>query len=165
MTIQPFLDAPFIIQLHMLFAIPAILAAPIALWRSRRDQWHRLVGYVWVIGIAGLALTGLMIPSAGLAVIGHMGPIHLFSVMALWGILDGIRHARARRVRAHRQAMESTCFGALGLAGLFTFIPGRRMNQIVFGEPSQMGWIIVAAGAAALATLWWWQRRGPARFA
>lgn len=162
MTVRPFLDASFIMQLHMLCALPALLAAPVALWRRRRDRWHKRAGYARVTGIVGLSLTGLLIPSGQLALVGHLGPIHLFSAIALVGVFDGVRHARARRFVEHRLALEATCFGALGLAGLFSFVPGRRMNEIVLDAPSQMGWIVVGCGFVVLAALWWRQRRGPA---
>jgi uncharacterized membrane protein len=41
--------------------------------------------------------------------------------------------ARPRPVRGHRRIMIFIFSGALVVAGLFTFIPGRIMHSVVFG--------------------------------
>jgi uncharacterized membrane protein len=43
-------------------------------------------------------------------------------------------HARRHNVSGHRKAMTSIFFGALIVAGLFTFLPGRIMHAVVFGQ-------------------------------
>ena len=45
-----------------------------------------------------------------------------------------VLHARRHNVSAHRKAMISIFFGALVVAGLFTFLPGRIMHAVVFGH-------------------------------
>lgn len=125
MTLSPLLEASLIIQLHFLSALPALIVAPCSIWGRTSRRMHKVLGYTWVSAMAVLASTGLFIPSHTLAVVGHFGPIHLFSVSALWGITRGVWFARQRRIDDHRQAMRWTWFGAMGLAGLFTFIPGR----------------------------------------
>jgi uncharacterized membrane protein len=43
-------------------------------------------------------------------------------------------HARRHAVARHRKAMISIFLGALVIAGLFTFLPGRIMHAIAFGS-------------------------------
>ena len=51
-------------------------------------------------------------------------------------------------------------FGALSLAGLFTLMPGRRLNAaLLAGEPA-LGWVAIAAGAGLVAVLWFGPSRG-----
>jgi uncharacterized membrane protein len=42
-------------------------------------------------------------------------------------------HARGHRVTQHRNAMIAMFAGALLIAGLFTFVPGRIMYAVAFG--------------------------------
>ena len=44
-----------------------------------------------------------------------------------------IVEARRGNYTAHRQFMVGTYVGGIVLAGLFTFVPGRIMNQVVLG--------------------------------
>jgi uncharacterized membrane protein len=43
-------------------------------------------------------------------------------------------HARRHEVAQHRRAMISMLAGALLIAGLFTFFPGRIMYRVMFGS-------------------------------
>jgi len=44
-----------------------------------------------------------------------------------------VLHARGHRVAKHRNAMIAIFTGALVLAGIFTFLPGRIMHAVAFG--------------------------------
>ena len=154
MTLTPLLDAALIVQIHVAFAIPALLIGPFAIFMRTSWRAHKIVGYCWVVAMAGLSITALFIPSHSLAVVGHLGPIHLFSVFGLWGITNGIWLATQGRIAEHRMALKWTWFGAMGAASLANFIPGRTINQMVFGEPSAAGWGVIALGAVALVSLW-----------
>lgn len=153
MRFDPLFTAPLPIQVHMAFAVIALLLGPVALFRNRRDRLHRITGYIWAIGIAGLALTGLVIKS-DFAVIGRFGPIHLFSLLALWGLYEGITQARQGNYRAHQKTMTSLWFAAIGITGLLTLLPGRTLNRTVFGEPSAWSLPVIALGFAGLFWLW-----------
>lgn len=152
---DPILGSSTVIQIHILAALTALALTPVQLLRRRRDRWHRRAGYAWVASMALLAVTGLFIPSFGLAVVGHMGPIHLLSLYVLWGLVQSIRAARAGRIEEHRAHMRGMTFGALGVAGLFTLVPGRTLNAVLFPGLPELGWAAVALGLALLALLAW----------
>ncbi len=159
MSLAPFYAAPPVIQFHIIAALLGLVIGPFVLFRLRRDRLHKMLGYTWIMAIIAVSVSGLMIESS-IAVIGHLGPIHLFSVFSLCGLGEGLWHIKRGNIAKHRASMQSVWFGAMGLAGLFTFLPGRTMNQIVFGGPSDAGWIIIAVGVAALAWGWrGWLRR------
>ena len=42
-------------------------------------------------------------------------------------------HARRHAIERHRRAMLRLFVGALVIAGVFTFLPGRIMHAVVFG--------------------------------
>jgi uncharacterized membrane protein len=48
-------------------------------------------------------------------------------VLAVW-------YARRHKVRGHKITMISIFCGALVIAGLFTFVPGRIMHTVFFGH-------------------------------
>lgn len=149
MTFDPLAAAGFAIQIHVAFALVALLLGPVALFRRRRDRIHKIVGYVWIVGLIGLALSGLFIESE-IAVFGHFGPIHLLCPYALWGVGSGLYWIRKGDRARHRAAMRSVWFGAVGVAGLFTLMPGRILNRMLFGEPSLLGLALIAGGAVGL---------------
>lgn len=152
--LDPILNAPSEIQTHVAFALVALMLGPFALFRQRRDQIHKITGYIWIIAMVGLSVSGLFIHSE-IAVIAHFGPIHLLSLYALWGVSEGLYHVRRRNIPKHRASMQAVWFGAMGIAGLLTFLPGRILNRILFGAPSELGYGIIAAGLIGL----WFLRR------
>jgi uncharacterized membrane protein len=160
MTPDPILSAPLAVQLHLAAALPAVLLGPVVLFRNSRDRLHKVLGYIWIAAIVALSVTGLVIPSE-FPLIGPFGPIHLFSLFALRGVGEGWFHIRRGDVAGHLAAMQSVWFGAVGLAGLFTLMPGRTLNRALFGEPSAAGFLAMAIGGAILALLWRRRLRWP----
>ena len=70
----------------------------------------------------------------GYRIIGPFSPIHFLSIFTLVMLPLAVLHARRHRVERHRNAMISIFVGALVIAGLFTFWPGRIMHAVVFGN-------------------------------
>ena len=158
MTLDPILNAPVEILIHLVFAAVAIVIGPFALFRTRRDRVHKVLGYIWLSAMTGLAISGLFIHSE-FPLIWYFGPIHLFSFLALWGVFDGIRLARQGNIAAHQATMKSLWYGAIGVSVLLTFWPGRTLNRVLFGEPSFAGFAVIAVGLVALLALYLHQRR------
>lgn len=158
MTIDPILSAPALVQLHLAAAAVAVLAGPVALYRRRRDAVHRVVGHAWVAGMLVLAISGLFIRT--LAVIGPFGPIHLLSVFTLFALWRGVMLIRAGRIGEHGRWMKRFYWSAVWGAGLFTILPGRTLNEVLFGtDPHRGPWVIAAAaGGAVLVAVWRWAR-------
>ncbi|GGL50869.1 DUF2306 domain-containing protein [Wenxinia marina] len=150
MSLDPILTAPAAVQVHVAFALAAMALGPVVLLRRHRDGLHRALGRVWVGAMAGTALTSFLILEIRL--IGPLSPIHLLSAWTLWGLWEAVRAARARDIARHRAGMRSLYVGAMGIAGLFTLLPGRRMHAALFGDAG-MGAFLLAALALALALL------------
>jgi len=130
MTLTPFLIADPIIQVHAGTAILALLLGPFVIWRKRRDMAHRIMGRIWIVTMIVVASTSWFISS--FAWIGPFGPVHIFAVMTYWSLYSSIRHLMAGRFAAHGAEMRSLYIYALGIAGAFTFLPGRTMHAMVF---------------------------------
>jgi uncharacterized membrane protein len=92
---------------------------------------HRTIGFIWVTRMVVVSLSSFWIHQ--LQIWGIWSPIHLLSnftlVMLPLGVWAAYRHAVDRR----RRTMTGLFLGALVIAGLFTFVPGRIMHKVVFG--------------------------------
>jgi hypothetical protein len=55
--------------------------------------------------------------------------------------------------------MRGLYWQALGIAGLFTLMPGRAINRALFPATPDAGWIVIAAGGAGLLAVWLRGRR------
>ncbi len=146
MTLQPYLQSDLIVQLHVICAVIALAIGPFALWRKRRDRLHKVLGYVWVSGMGGAALLALAIPSNVFAF--WLGPIHLFSAYALWGIYVSMRAIFQRNIKLHKQVMEAMYVRGLCLAGAFNFLPGRATQEALIPNAPEIGFVIIAAVCA-----------------
>jgi uncharacterized membrane protein len=155
MSLDPLLSAPFPIQIHALAAIAALLLGAIVLFRPKGTPVHKLMGRTWAALMLVVATSAFFINEIRL--VGPFSPIHLFSILTYAGLAQGIWHIRHGNVRAHRAAMLGTYFMALGLAGAFTLLPGRRMHDVLFG--AEAGWppSLVAIGVVltAVFVLYW----------
>lgn len=149
-TLAPLLAADLTVQIHAFAALGALVLGPVVLWRRRRDGWHRAGGYLWVALMAVAALSSFGIH--GIALVGPFGPIHLLSILTLGMLARGVRAALLRRIAEHQAVMRNLYVWALGVAGLFTLLPGRVMHRVVFGDETLPGFVVLAlvVGVAAL---------------
>lgn len=145
MNFQPLLDASPAIQIHAYAAIAAFLLGGFVLFRRKGDRLHRIGGRVWFGLMLTVALSSFFIHT--IRVWGAWSPIHLVSVGTLFSLGYGIWLIRRRIVIGHAVVMKATYIGALIVAGIFTFLPGRIMAEVFFGGPNPL------TGIAALAVL------------
>ena len=157
MSLSPLLSAPPAIQIHAFAAMAAFLIGAFVLWRRKGTALHRALGRIWVGLMLVVATSALFINEIRL--IGPFSPIHIFVVVTYLGLAGGLWAILiAHNIALHRAAMQSTYLGALLLAGAFTFLPGRRMHDVLFG--TQAGWLpsLLLIGTVLLTTGWLWRR-------
>ena len=134
MTLEPLLQAPLAVQVHVATIVPAFLLGTWLILISRKGaRRHRRVGYLYLTLMAITSIAALFIHE-----VNPTGPlgfswIHLFVPLTLFGIVGALRGAWTHNVRMHRGAMIGTYVGAILIAGAFTFVPGRIMHTVVFG--------------------------------
>jgi uncharacterized membrane protein len=92
---------------------------------------HRTLGWIWVALMAVVAISAFWIHQ--LRIVGPFSPIHLLSIYVPVMLVVGVLAARRHNVQRHRRTMIGLFAGALIIAGLFTFMPGRVMHAVVFG--------------------------------
>ena len=150
-------EASLAVQIHVAAAVIAVGLGPIAIWRRSRDLLHRVAGRVWVAAMLVVAGSSFLIHD--LSMIGPFSVIHILSLVTLVGLWRGIRAIRRGDVGTHQSAMRGLYLQALVLAGVFTFLPGRRMNALFFADASQFGFFLMAAVGVGLGWLIWREGR------
>jgi uncharacterized membrane protein len=131
MNLDPLLNAPFVLQLHVALACCAVLLAIPIFSMKRGTPLHKALGRLWVGSMALVALSSFFIFE--LRLIGPFSPIHLLSVYVLVQLYLSIRAVRRGDIRRHQQTMKSMSFWGLVVAGAFTFMPGRTMHTLLSG--------------------------------
>jgi uncharacterized membrane protein len=132
MSLAPLLDAAPPIPLHAFAAMAAFVLGSVQLAAPKGTLPHRTLGWIWVALMLTVALSSFWIHEIRL--LGPWSPIHLLSIATLVTLAVGVTAARRRNVRFHKRAMVMLFLGALVIAGLFTFVPGRIMHSVVFGQ-------------------------------
>ena len=131
MTLQPLLSASPAIQMHAFAAMTAFVLGLVQFARIKGDGPHRAFGYVWV---------GLMLLIAASSFWIHQinqwhgfSVIHLLSIWVILFVPVAVMYARRGNIRGHKRSMIGLFAGALIIAGIFTFVPGRIMHAVLFG--------------------------------
>jgi uncharacterized membrane protein len=132
MSFAPLLATAPYVQLHAFAAMAAFALGLVQLLAPKGTLPHRALGWVWVGLMALVCVTSFWIHD--LRVIGPWSPIHILSIVTLIALPLAVLHARRHRVEDHRRAMLKIFAGALVVAGLFTFWPGRVMHAVLFGS-------------------------------
>jgi uncharacterized membrane protein len=132
MNLAPLLNADPVIQIHAFAAIAAFALGVVQLAAPKGTMPHRIIGWIWVVLLTVIAVSSFWIHEIRL--IGPFSPIHLLSIFTLVMLPLAVLHARRHRVDRHRKAMIGIFVGALLVAGAFTFLPGRIMHAVAFGQ-------------------------------
>lgn len=124
---------PPAVAIHLVSAVAALLLGPLALLARKGSRPHRGLGYAWVTLMALAALSSLFIQGGRLPHLGGFSPLHLLTLLTLFGLYGGLRFAMRRDIVAHRWVMASTYVGGCLVAGGFALLPDRALGQLVWG--------------------------------
>ena len=116
----------------MTAVLVAIILTPLQLSLHRGGDAHRLIGKIWMAAMVVVALSSFFIST--IRWIGPFSPLHLLSVVALVSIFIAYRAARRGNWQTHAWTLASVVIFALVGAGIFTLLPGRIMNKVIFGN-------------------------------
>jgi len=132
MSLAPLLNAAPAIPLHAFAAMAAFALGIVQFAAPKGTLPHRTLGWIWVVLMATVAISSFWIHQIRL--VGPWSPIHFLSIFTLIVLPIAVWRARHHRVADHRRIMIFIFAGALVVAGLFTFVPGRVMHAVVFGQ-------------------------------
>ncbi len=112
------------IIVHLTTVVPAIPLGLLVFLGPKGTPAHRLLGMVWMVLMGVTALSTLFIRHIN---DGGFSFIHLFVPLTLVGLAQAITAARQGRIADHKRPLLNLYFGALLIAGLLSFLPGRLM--------------------------------------
>ncbi|MDG3040546.1 DUF2306 domain-containing protein [Roseicyclus marinus] len=164
MTATDLAALPLAVHLHLWPALCALVLGPFALYRRRRDIWHKASGYIWVGLMALTAASAFWIEAAILPIVLGFGLIHALSGLVLYGLWRGVSAARAGDVAAHSGWMRALYWQALIVAGSFTLLPGRTLNALLFPDRPILG-VIAILGIGSVLVLRFFRLRSVRRAA
>ena len=148
MTFDPILNAPFYLQLHAATALIALVLGPIVLYRKSRDIWHKVIGYVWMLGMVTTAITSFWIRE--IMADGSMSPVHIFALMNLGTVVYSIASIRRGNIVAHKRSLNNLYYyGAWG-PFIVNFMPNRTIPTMLFDGGT---WLTFGAAAAMIISL------------
>jgi uncharacterized membrane protein len=134
LSLAPLLNASPVIQLHAVAAMGALVLGLLQFASPKGTLPHRALGWIWVALMGTVAISSFWIHGKQIQLGGPWSPIHLLSIFSLIMLPLGVWYAHRHRVTGHRITMISIFIGGLVIAGLFTFVPGRVMHAVAFGQ-------------------------------
>ena len=130
MTLEPLTSAPRAIQIHTVAATLAFVLGLAQFSLPKGVILHRIMGWIWVMAMASVAASSFWINH--IKTWGDWSPIHLLSIFALVMLPLGVVYARRGKISGHRRTMTGIFLGALVVAGILTFAPGRIMYRMFY---------------------------------
>lgn len=80
------------------------------------------------------AMVTLFMPAqVGPRVLNHFGWIHSFSFLTIYTVPSAYVAIKKGNIKSHKRKMILLYFGAIVIAGGFTFTPGRYLYEVFFG--------------------------------
>jgi len=130
-------DAPWLVLLHLATVLPAAVLGGYLLCARKGGARHRALGKVYLALMAAAALSTLALP----AFVGptlrlgplRLGHLHLFVPLTLHGVWKAFHTIKKGDIHGHKWAMISLYSGALVIAGVLSFAPGRLMHRLWLG--------------------------------
>ena len=119
------------IPLHALAAMAAIILGGVQLSLKKGGRVHKHLGRLWVGLMLVVCVSSFFIHE--LKLWGAYSPIHFLSLWTIFSVGLAVYFVRAGNIRRHKQVMIAIYVCALILTGFFTLLPGRVMNQVLFG--------------------------------
>lgn len=128
MSLEPLLTAPWHIQVHAFSAMAAVVLGGVQFAAPKGTIPHRTLGYIWVIFMAVAALTAVFIREIN---DGGFSWIHILIPITLLGVAGLVAHARRGLSDKHRRSALVLFLAALLIPGVFSFMPGRIMFEVI----------------------------------
>lgn len=119
-----------VLQMHIASAMTALVIGAILLAGVKGNRLHRTLGWGWALAMATVAISSLFIREIN---DGAFSWIHLFTGWTIIILPMALHAARRHDVATHRGRMTGLFMGALLIAGLFTFMPGRLLWHVFLG--------------------------------
>lgn len=128
------LNYDILMYLHLVTVVPCFVIGTVLLLINKGTKTHRISGRVYMILMLITATVTLFMPAdVGPRIFNHFGWIHSFSFLTIYTVPTAYFAIKKGNVKAHKRKMILLYFGALVIAGGFTFTPGRYLYELFFG--------------------------------
>jgi uncharacterized membrane protein len=130
---------PAAVLVHLAGMLLVLALTPLMLLARKGTAQHRLLGRLWALLMFGAAVHSLFFatehPGPGHFGVftGDVSPIHALSLFVALMVPRAVWLARHHHIARHETAIRGLVIGALGVAGLFTFLPGRTLGRWFLG--------------------------------
>ncbi|MBK6394642.1 MAG: DUF2306 domain-containing protein [Betaproteobacteria bacterium] len=118
---------PLVVYVHFIAALAAMAIGAVQLARPKGTAGHRVIGWTWAALMMVVALSSLWIP-AFLA----FTWIHLFTLFVMVTLPLALYRAHRGEVAGHAKGMRGIYIGGLIVAGVFAFMPGRVLGNLLW---------------------------------
>ncbi len=125
--LSPLLDVPPVLQAHIAGALLSFAIGTVLLLGVKGRTFHRVLGYTWIATMSVTTVSSFFLMSGD-----TYSFIHLLSGWTVIVLPMGLAAARRRNIARHRKEMTGLFMGAMVIAGLFSFLPGRLMWHLFF---------------------------------
>jgi uncharacterized membrane protein len=132
MNLAPLLNASPAIQLHVAAAVGAIVLGAVQFIAPKGILPHRIVGWIWVVLLAGICLSSFFIPGSWF--IGPISVFHALSVYTLWALAMGAWAGRTGRVADHKSYMSWLYVLSVLISAAIAVISGGVLQQVFLGR-------------------------------
>jgi uncharacterized membrane protein len=113
--------------------LPAFLVGTYLMANQKGTPLHKALGRIYLTLMIATGVTTLLMPAeVGPRFLGHLGFIHLFSVLTLYSAPAAYIYVRRGNIKAHRGNMIALYIGGLLIAGAFALMPGRLLHAWLF---------------------------------
>jgi uncharacterized membrane protein len=123
-----------LMNLHLVTVVPCFFIGTLLLIIKKGTPIHKGFGRVYMVLMLFTACVTLFMPAdVGPQFLNHFGWIHSFSFLTIWTVPTAYLAIKKGNIRAHKRKMILLYFGAIIIAGGFTFVPGRYLHDVFFG--------------------------------
>ncbi len=123
-----------LMNLHLITVVPCFIIGTLLLIIKKGTPIHKGFGRVYMVLMLFTACVTLFMPAdVGPQFLNHFGWIHSFSFLTIYTVPTAYLAIKKGNVKAHKRKMILLYFGAIIIAGGFTFVPGRYLHNVFFG--------------------------------
>lgn len=128
------MDYAILVYIHLATVIPCFMIGTLLLLIKKGTVIHKNFGQIYMILMLITASVTLFMPAqVGPTILNHFGWIHSFSFLTIYTVPSAYTAIKKGNVKSHKRQMILLYFGALIIAGGFTFFPGRYLHHLFFG--------------------------------
>ncbi len=122
-----------LLYLHLATVLPCFVIGTALLIIKKGTNIHKNFGRIYMVLMLITASITLFMPAqVGPRFLNHFGWIHFFSFLTIYTVPTAYLAIKRGDVKSHKRKMVLLYFGAIVIAGGFTFFPGRYLHNLFF---------------------------------